>query len=251
MKRSRMSILIILLLLIMSIGSAVAEKPTVVLCMTHMREPAHWLVQLGFLEKAQALGYLDARLIGTEGDDWEVAADLARNGSSPDSGLLLWNPGEEAIPVVEELTAQGTRVGLIQTNDQAFPAKPSFRLTYLVDAASKAAAVWLHEKLAGQEGYVAYPAACTAFAEAWTALEGESPALTLLPLQNETPAEVLQDHPEVLAVYVPTQEQLADWAALETPPLLVGTGSPLDGLQPLKSGQAAAMMIDPFYELGA
>ena len=163
-------------------------------------------MQLGFLEKAQALGYLDARLIGTEGDDWEVAADLARNGSSPGSGLLLWNPGEEAIPVVEEMTAQGTRVGLIQTNDQAFPAKPSFCLNYSTDAASKEAAAWLHEKLAGQEGHVAYPAACTAFAEAWMALAGEASALTLLPLQDERPAEVLQAHPEVLAVYAPSRE---------------------------------------------
>ena len=51
-----------------------ADHP-VAICMTVVNHPVHRIVQLGFLQAAEKLGYTDAKVIGTEsGDNAEMLA---------------------------------------------------------------------------------------------------------------------------------------------------------------------------------
>ena len=46
---------------------------SVAICMDSMNHPVHRIVQLGFLKAAEALGYENAKVIGTEGGDTSEA----------------------------------------------------------------------------------------------------------------------------------------------------------------------------------
>ena len=49
------------------------EDYYVAICMDNMNHPVHRIVQLGFLKAAEALGYTNAKVIGTEGGDLSEA----------------------------------------------------------------------------------------------------------------------------------------------------------------------------------
>lgn len=51
---------------------------SVAICMDSMNHPVHRIVQLGFLKAAEALGYENAKVIGTEGGDTSEAFAAAR-----------------------------------------------------------------------------------------------------------------------------------------------------------------------------
>ena len=69
---------LVLILMLALIPMAVADEfnPAdypVAICMDSMNHPVHRIVQLGFLKAAEALGYTDAKVIGTEGGDTSEA----------------------------------------------------------------------------------------------------------------------------------------------------------------------------------
>lgn len=87
---------LVLILMLALIPMAVADEfnPAdypVAICMDSMNHPVHRIVQLGFLKAAEALGYTDAKVIGTEGGDtseaFAAAEAFALEGGK---GLLLW-----------------------------------------------------------------------------------------------------------------------------------------------------------------
>ena len=116
---------LVLVLMLALIPMAVAEEfnPAdypVAICMDSMNHPVHRIVQLGFLKAAEALGYTDAKVIGTEGGDtseaFAAAEAFALEGGK---GLLLWAGDSGCYETLASVASNGVVVGIPHFRHQA------------------------------------------------------------------------------------------------------------------------------------
>ena len=78
-----------------------------------MNHPVHRIVQLGFLKAAKALGYTNAKVIGTEGSDsaeqFAAAEAFAAEGGK---GMLLWAGDSSSYETIAKVAKEGVIVGV-------------------------------------------------------------------------------------------------------------------------------------------
>ena len=109
---------LVLMMLLVLAPMAIAEDfdPAdypVAIAMDSMNHPVHRIVQLGFLKAAEALGYTDAQVIGTEGGDAsEVFAAAEAFAAEGGAGLLLWAGDSGCYETVASVGSQGVTVGI-------------------------------------------------------------------------------------------------------------------------------------------
>ena len=154
-----------LTLLLMLAPMAMAEQfnPAdypVAICMGNMNHPVHRIVHLGFLKAAAALGYTNAKVIGTEGsDESETYAAAEAFAAEGGKGLLLWAGDSSCYETLANVAAQGVTVGIPhfrhQREDNSYPEGLAFNMACDPVLYGKQVAELMAEKLSGKTGSLA------------------------------------------------------------------------------------------------
>lgn len=91
-------------------SSSAEEMPSAALCMSVVNHPTHRLVQLGFLETAEELGY-EGRVLGlAEGTAQQVHDEWLRGAKEYGiSGAAFWGGGDAGYETIKELHGMGVK----------------------------------------------------------------------------------------------------------------------------------------------
>ncbi len=258
-----------------------ADYP-VAICMDNMNHPVHRIVQLGFLKAAEALGYTDAKVIGTEGGDSSEAFAAATNfAAQGGKGLLLWAGDSGCYETIAECASEGVTVGIPHFNHQqedgSYPEGLAFNMACDPILYGKQVAELMAEKLSGKEGSVALTqntknvtenAATESFIATWEELKGagtyDLSKITVLPVELEGGVvdsatainlSIIQAHPDIIGAFGTTGNSPITWADAATKAgyedgalVLVGMDATEGNLNYLEAGKVTAIVAQPLYD---
>lgn len=276
---------LVLLMILVLAPMAIAEdfNPAdypIAVCMSNTTHPVHRIVQLGFLKAAEALGYTNAKVIGTEGSDSsEVMAALEQFADEGGKGVLLFWGDSACYESVAYAADAGVVVGIPHFNhvqeDGTYPEGIAFNMACDPVLYGKQVAELMAEKLSGKTGSVALTqntknvtenAANDSFRATWeelgatydlaniklldTVLEGgvvdEATAINL---------SIIQANPDILGAFGTTGNSPITWADAATKAgyadgelVLVGMDATEGNLDYLAAGKVAAIAAQPLYE---
>ena len=276
---------LVLVLMLALIPMAVAEEfnPAdypVAICMDSMNHPVHRIVQLGFLKAAEALGYTDAKVIGTEGGDtseaFAAAEAFALEGGK---GLLLWAGDSGCYETLASVASNGVVVGIPhfrhQAEDGTYPEGLAFNMACDPVLYGKQVAELMAEKLSGKTGSVALTqntknvtenAATESFMKTWEELKGtyQLDGITVLPVELEGGVvdsatainlSIIQAHPDIIGAFGTTGNSPITWADAATKAgytdgelVIVGMDATEGNLDYLEAGKVTAIVAQPLYE---
>ncbi len=278
---------LVLMLTLALVPMAIAEEfnPAdypVAICMDSMNHPVHRIVQLGFLKAAEALGYTDAKVIGTEGSDsseaFAAAEAFAAEGGM---GLLLWAGDSSSYETIANVAAQGVVVGIphfrhIQ-DDGSYPEGLAFNMACDPVLYGQQVAELMAEKLSGKTGSVALTqntknvtenAATDSFIQTWEELkaagEYELDGIKLLDVELEggvvdsataVNLGIIQANPDIIGAFGTTGNSPITWADAASKAgyadgelVLVGMDATEGNLDYLEAGKVTAIVAQPLYE---
>jgi len=276
---------LVLTFMVLAIPMAMAEEfnPAdypVAICMDNMNHPVHRIVQLGFLKAAQALGYTNAKVIGTEGGDSSEAFAAAESfAAEGGKGLLLWAGDSGCYETLANVAAEGVIVGIPHfrhtQEDGSYPEGLAFNMACDPVLYGKQVAELMAEKLSGKEGSVALTqntknvtenAATASFIETWGTLgdKYDLSKITLLPVELEggmvdsataINLGIIQAHPDIIGAFGTTGNSPITWAdaaekAGKAPGelVIVGMDATEGNLDYLEAGKVAAIVAQPLYD---
>ncbi len=256
-----------------------ADYP-VAICMDNMNHPVHRIVQLGFLKAAAALGYTDAKVIGTEGgDSSEAFAAAEAFAAEGGKGLLLWAGDSSCYETLANVAAQGVTVGIPhfrhQQEDGSYPEGLSFNMACDPVLYGKQVAELMAEKLSGKTGSVALTqntknvtenAATKSFTDTWSTLGDrfDLKGIKVLDVQLEggvvdsataVNLSIIQSNPDIIGAFGTTGNSPITWADAATKAgkadgelLIVGMDATQGNLDYLEAGKVAAIVAQPLYD---
>lgn len=276
---------ILSLILVLALGStAMAEfNPAdyaVAICMDSMNHPVHRIVQLGFLKAAEALGYTNAKVIGTEGgDSSEAFAAAEAFAAEGGNGLLLWAGDAGSYETLANVASQGTIVGIPhfkhEQEDGTYPEGLAFNMACDPVLYGKQVAELMAEKLSGKTGSVALTqntknvtenSAIDSFVATWESLKGtyDLANITVLPAELEGAVvdsatainlAIIQAHPDLIGAFGTTGNSPITWADAASKAgkadgelVLVGMDATEGNLDYLEAGKVAAIVAQPLYQ---
>lgn len=256
-----------------------AEYP-VAICMDNSNHPVHRIVQLGFLKAAQALGYTNAKVIGTEGTDHAEALAAAENfAAEGGKGLLLWEGNEAGYETLASCASQGVIVGIphfrhVDDNAENAPEGLAFNMACDPVLYGKQVAELMAEKLSGKTGSVAITinthnktedSADASFRATWEGLAGtyDLANIKLLPTEMEGGVidsatainlGIINANPDIIGAFGTTGNSPITWADAATKAgyadgelVLVGMDATEGNLDYLEAGKVAAIVAQPLY----
>ena len=256
-----------------------ADYPVAV-CMMSMNHPVHRIVQLGFLKAAEALGYTDAKVIGTEsGDTSEANAAGEAFAAEGGKGMLLWNGDSSCYETLIKCADMGVVVGIPhfkhQQEDGSYPEGLSFNMACDPVLYGKQVAELMADKLSGKTGSVALTqntknvtenAATDSFIATWESLKDSKNlgGITVLPVELEGAVidsatainlAIIQSHPDIIGAFGTTGNSPITWADAAPKAgykdgelVLVGMDATEGNLDYLEAGKVAAIVAQPLYE---
>ena len=256
-----------------------ADHP-VAICMTVVNHPVHRIVQLGFLKAAAALGYTDAKVIGTEsGDNAEMLAAAEAFALEGGEGLLLWCGDASGYETMATIAADGVIVGIPHFNhaqeDGTYPEGLAFNMACDPVLYGKQVAELMAAKLDGKTGSVALTqntknvtenAATESFIATWESLKGTYAldGIKVLPVELEGGVVdsatainlgILQANPDLIGAFGTTGNSPITWADAATKAgkadgelVLVGMDATEGNLDYLEAGKVAAIVAQPLYQ---
>lgn len=274
------------LILVLALGtSAMAEEfnPTdysVAICMDNMNHPVHRIVQLGFLKAAAALGYTDAKVIGTEGgDSSEAFAAAEAFAAEGGKGLLLWAGDSGSYETLYSVGSQGVVVGIPhfshKQEDGTYPEGLKFNMACDPVLYGQQVAELMAEKLSGKTGSVALTqntrnvtenAATDSFIATWNSLadKHELGNIKILDVQLEggvvdsataVNLAIIQANPDLIGAFGTTGNSPITWADAANKAgkadgelVLVGMDATEGNLDYLAAGKVTAIVAQPLYE---
>lgn len=252
---------------------------SVAIAMDSMNHPVHRIVQLGFLEAAEELGY-NAKVIGTEGGDTsEVFAAVESFSAEGGNGLLLWSGDDSGYETIKRVAADGMVVGIPHFNHQLvdgeYPEGLAFNMACDPVLYGQQVAELMAEKLDGMEGYVALTqntknvtenAATDSFIATWESL-GETYDLSKITVGDveleggEVDAAttinlgIIQAHPDIIGAFGTTGNSPVSWADAASKAgyedgelVLVGMDATEGNLDYLEAGKVVAVVAQPLYD---
>jgi len=259
-----------------------ADYP-VAIAMDNLNHPVHRIVQLGFLKKANELGYTDAKAIGTEGTDLtEVMAAAEAFAAEGGKGLLMWNGDSSCYETVANVAAQGVVVGIPHFNHQqedgSYPEGLAFNLGPNPAVYSKEAAKLMAQTLDGKTGTVAVTqntknvtenAAAEGFAAEWevqkanynldgiTVLEPELEG-GVIDAATAVNLAIIQSHPDIIGAFGTTGNSPVTWADAATKAgkadgeiAIIGMDPTTGNLDYLDAGKVLAVVANPLHDEAA
>ena len=278
-----LSLVLSMLLLMAPMAMAAQYNPAdypVAICMDSMNHPVHRIVQLGFLKAAEALGYTDAKVIGTEGGDTSEAFAAAEAFAAEGGlGLLLWAGDSSCYETVANVAAQGVTVGIPHfrhtQEDGSYPEGLAFNMACDPVLYGKQVAELMAEKLSGKTGSVALTqntknvtenAATESFINTWESLKGTYAldGIKILDVQleggvvNSATAinlSIIQSNPALIGAFGTTGNSPITWADAAAKAgkadgelVIVGMDATEGNLDYLEAGKVAAIVAQPLYE---
>lgn len=255
---------------------------SVAICMPVYNHPVHRIVQLGFLKAAEALGYTDAQVIGTEGSDsteeWAAAETFAAGGGD---AILLWAGDSSSFETIASMHEQGLYVGVphfnLKQDDGTYPEGLTFGMACSPTLYGTQVADLMAEKLDGKTGSVAITqntknvtenAAADAFKAEWekvaaagtynlagiTVLEPELEGADVTSATNINLA-IIQNHTDLIGAFGTTGNSPITWSDAATKAgkadgelVIVGMDATAGNLQALRDGKVAALVAQPLYQ---
>ena len=256
-----------------------ADYP-VAICMDNMNHPVHRIVQLGFLKAAEALGYTNAKVIGTEGGDSSEAFAAARAfADEGGKGLLLWAGDSSCYETLAYVADEGVVVGIPHfrhtQEDGSYPEGLAFNMACDPVLYGQQVAELMAEKLDGKEGSVALTqntknvtenAASESFVATWETLKDkyDLSKIEVLPVEleggvvdsaTEINLSIIQAHPDIIGAFGTTGNSPITWADAATKAgyadgelVLVGMDATESNLNYLEAGKVAAIVAQPLYD---
>jgi ribose transport system substrate-binding protein len=236
-----------------------------------INHPVLRIVQLGFLQAAEELGY-DAEVIGTDGwnmQDVYAAVDTFINTGG--DALMLWAGDETAFPTYRKLEGAGIPVGTAHFRFEPHPQGLTFGLACDSVVYGREAADFIAERIKGQTGSVAITQHSSnttedASSAAFTARMRELnlPGVRVLEPEFEggdlnaainINAAIIQRNPDIIAAFGLTGNSPVTWAgaakaAGKAPGeiVIVGMDYTEANLALIESGEVAAIVAQPLYE---
>ncbi|MDR0583097.1 MAG: sugar ABC transporter substrate-binding protein [Treponema sp.] len=283
----------IILMLLLVVGSVFAAggrqasggafdpaKTPVAIAIGVMNHPVHRIVQLGFLQAAQKLGYTNAKVIGSEGGDQsEVYVAAEAFAAEGGKGLLLWAGDSTAFEPLISLSRQGVVVGIphfkLLTNTGTPPQGLAFNMACDPVLYGKQSAELMAEKLSGKRGSIAITqntrnvtenSGSDSFIATWKSLASKYnlDGITLLPVELEGGVldqatainlAIIQAHPDIIGAFGLTGNSPLSWADAATKAgkrdgeiFIIGMDATEGNLNYLESGKVAAIVAQPLYE---
>ena len=276
---------IALILLLMLTPTAMAEEfnPAdypVAICMDNMNHPVHRIVQLGFLKAAEALGYTNAKVIGTEGGDsseaFAAAEAFALEGGK---GLLLWAGDASCYETLANVAAEDVIVGIPhfrhEQEDGFYPEGLAFNMACDPVLYGKQVAELMAEKLDGRDGSVALTqntknvtenAATESFIATWETLKDTYAldGIKILDVELEggvvdsataVNLGIIQANPDIIGAFGTTGNSPITWADAASKAgyadgelVLAGMDATEGNLDYLEAGKVVAIVAQPLYE---
>ncbi len=256
-----------------------ADYP-VAICMDSMNHPVHRIVQLGFLKAAEALGYTDAKVIGTEGGDtseaYAAAEAFAAEGGK---GLLLWAGDSGAYETIANVASQDVVVGIPHfrhtQEDGSYPEGLAFNMACDPVLYGQQVAELMAEKLSGKTGSVALTqntknvtenSATDSFVATWESLKDkyELDGIKILPVELEGGVVdsatainlgIIQSNPDIIGAFGTTGNSPITWADAASKAgyadgelVIVGMDATEGNLDYLEAGKVTAIVAQPLYE---
>lgn len=253
----------------------------VAICMDTYNHPVHRQVQLGFLKEAEALGYTDATVVGTDlGDSaaaWENGLQWANQGGK---GILLWAGDSSSWETIKALSDAGCVVGIphfnhISQNNGELPEGLSFNLACSPVTYGEQVAEAMANALAGKEGKVAITinthnitedAADEAFRAKWEEMAATLDLSKIEILATELEGgdlveatnintTILQANPDLIGAFGTTGNSPQSWSGAVTncgkeagSVWIAGMDATSANLELLKSGAVAVIVAQPLME---
>lgn len=256
-----------------------ADHP-VAICMTSINHPVHRIVQLGFLQAAEDLGYTDAKVIGTEsGDNAEMCAAAEAFALEGGEGLLFWAGDASTYETLATVASEGTIVGIPHFNhaqeDGTYPEGLAFNMACDPVLYGKQAAELMASKLDGKTGSIAITqntknktenSANDSFRATWEELKGIYNLEGLKILDTELEGGVvdsatainlaiIQANPDIVGAFGLTGNSPITWADAATKAgkadgeiFIIGMDATEGNLDYLESGKVGAIIAQPLYE---
>jgi len=255
---------------------------SVAICMPVYNHPVHRIVQLGFLKAAEALGYTQAKVIGTEGTDsaeeWAAATAFADEGGN---AILLWAGDSSSFETIAYCAAAGLYVGVphfnLKQEDGTYPEGLTFGMACNPTLYGTQVADLMAEKLDGMTGSVAITqntknvtenAATEGFKTEWDKLAADGShnlaGITVLDPELEGAVvdeatainlSIIQAHPDIIGAFGTTGNSPITWSDAATKAgkadgeiVIVGMDATSGNLQALKDGKVAALVAQPLYQ---
>ncbi len=140
-------------------------EPALAICMGVLGHPSHRIIQLGFIEGCEELGYTDVSIIGTEtgyqNEQFDAALKWAESIEGRPAGMLLWNGDHNSDETAAALKEMGIYVGIphfriFVDDDPKLGLPEGYTFEYAVDREvyGARAAEYIAEKVDGREGSV-------------------------------------------------------------------------------------------------
>ena len=268
-----------LAMLLVSLVALAADEP-VAIAIGVYNHPVHRIVELGFLKAAQELGYTDARVIGTEGDDWSLVYaacnDFAAEGGK---GIMLWAGDETAFPTLSRMAAEDVAVGIAHfkfvKEDGTLPEGLTFNMACDPVLYGQQSAEIMAKKLDGKTGSVAITlntknitenAADDSFRAEWEALGAtyDLSKIKLLETQLEggvmdaataVNLAIIQANPDIIGAFGTTGNSPITWSEAATKAgkadgeiAIIGMDATEGNLDALESGKVLALVAQPLYQ---
>jgi ribose transport system substrate-binding protein len=256
-----------------------AQYP-VAIAMSNITHPVHRLAQLGFLQAAQKYGYTDAKIIGTERDDYaEVFPVVDEFAAKGGKGVLLWGNADAA--TYAKLSSMGVVIGTphfdLRENGK-LPAGLKFNLAGNPDTYGKEVAEFIAARVNGKQGSIAITKAgpnvtedraAASFIVTIDSLKSkyDLSKIKILPVQNETAVmdqavninlANLKANKDILAAFSTTGGGIVSWADAASKAgkkdgeiIIVGMDAIEANLNYLDQGKCAAIAAQPLYEEGS
>ncbi len=253
---------------------------SVAICMDSMNHPVHRIVQLGFLKAAEALGYENAKVIGTEGGDTSEAFAAAEAfAAEGGKGLLLWAGDSSSYNTIASVASQGVTVGIPHfrhtQDDGSYPEGLAFNMACDPVLYGKQVAELMAEKLDGKEGSIALTqntknvtenAATDSFTETFKSLDGtyDLSKIKILDVQLEGAVvdqatainlAIIQANPDLIGAFGTTGNSPVTWADAASKAgkadgeiFIVGMDATEGNLDYLEQGKVQAVVAQPLYD---
>ncbi len=256
-----------------------ADYP-VAIAMPVYNHPVHRIVQLGFLKAAQELGYTNATVIGTEGNDnAEVYAAIEAFVAGGGKGLMAWVGDSSGFEAIANAAASGVIVGVahfkLLEDDGSVPEGLKFNMACDPVLYGKQSAELLAKTLDGKTGSIAITqntrnvtenAAADSFRATWAELAKTQKldGITLLDTELEGAVvdsatavnlAIIQAHPDIIGAFGTTGNSPVTWSDAATKAgkadgeiAIIGMDATIGNLDALESGKVLALVAQPLYQ---
>ncbi|MDO4548009.1 MAG: substrate-binding domain-containing protein [Clostridia bacterium] len=252
---------------------------SVAICMDSMNHPVHRIVQLGFLQAAEALGYTNAKVIGTEGGDSSEAFAAAQAfAAEGGNGLLLWAGDSSSYETIASVAYDGVIVGIPHFShvqeDGSLPEGLVFNMACDPVLYGQQAAELMAATLEGKAGSVAITqntknvtenAGSESFRATWAKLAETMDLDEIKLLETELEGGVvdsatainlaiIQANPDIIGAFGLTGNSPITWADAATKAgkadgeiAIIGMDATEGNLDYLEAGKVLAIVAQPLY----